>query len=369
MKIAVLGTRGFPGVQGGVEAHCEKLYPRLADIKCRITVFTRSPYVDTSLKLYKGVDLVAINCPRSRSFEAIIHTFKGVLAARRIRPDILHFHAVGPSLLVPLARILGMRVVMTNHGPDYKREKWGFFARMALRCGEALGSLLSNEIICISRTIADEIKQRYKRSSFVIPNGVEMPDIVKAGEALRKYSLEKGKYILLVGRFVPEKGFHDVIKAFNIAGFKDRKLVIAGGADHESEYSRGLKKNAEKNDNIILTGFLTGRPLQELYSHAGLFVLPSYYEGLPIALLEAMSYGLQCVASDIPANRAVGLPDENYYAAGDIEQLSGKIAEFSQRPLSDSQKSSQINDLQDKYNWDKIAKETLKVYEKAVSGK
>jgi len=367
MKIAVLGTRGFPGVQGGVEAHCENLYSKLAGMDCEITIFTRSPYVDPQVKLYKNIRLVPIGCPKSRSLEAIIHTFRGILAARRLNPDILHIHGVGPSLLVPLARMLGLKVVMTNHGPDYEREKWGAFAKLVLRLGERLGSGWSNEIICISRDIASTIREKYKREPGIIPNGVEIPDTIESDEILKKMSLARGRYILAVGRFVPEKGFDYLINAFNEAGPGNWKLVIAGRADHEDKYSLRLKEKARENPDIVLTGFLSGRPLQELYSHAGLFVIPSYYEGLPLVLLEAMSYGLLCLASDIPANRNIGLADENYFKAGNIKHLSRKLKEFVKRGHADSQRIGQIKLLESKYNWDGIAHKTLEIYKKVIN--
>lgn len=366
MKIAVLGIRGIPGVQGGVEAHCEKLYPRLEKFGCEIMVFTRKPYVDPKIKVFKDIDLISINCPKRKSFEAIIHSFIGVLIAIKINPDILHVHAIGPSLIIPLARALGMKVVMTNHGPDYKRKKWGLIGKLALRLGESWGSKCANKIICISKVIADDIKSKYNRNSHLIPNGVEIPEALKSEETLRKFSLIKGKYILTVGRFVPEKGFCDLIRAFNNTELRDWKLVIVGRADHDNKYSRDLKKIAKENQNIILTGFLSKKPLQEIYRHAGLFVLPSYYEGLPIVLLEAMSYGLLCLASDIPANQCVSLPDENYFKAGDIKQMSEKFQEFVKKPLSAEQKSCQTEMLRRKYNWDEIAERTIAVYKEVV---
>lgn len=365
MKIAVLGTRGFPGVQGGVEAHCENIYPRLAGLGCEVTVFTRKPYVDPAISSYKNVTLIPIDCPKSKSLEAITHTFRGIFKAKKLNPDILHIHAVGPSMMVPVARLLGMKIVMTNHGPDYKRKKWGMFARMFLRVGEALGSIFANEAISISRTIASDIKKKYNRSCTVIPNGVEIPEIKNTEYALKKFGLEKNKYILAVGRFVPEKGFADLIEAFNKTG-SDWKLVIAGTADHEDSYSRNLKQIAKSNPNIVLTGFLSGTPLQELYSHAGLFVLPSYYEGLPIVLLEAMSYGLSCIVSDIPANREVALPEDRYFKAGDTEALARKIKIFISKPIRQEEKRSQIEIVRTRYNWDDIAKRTLEAYKKLI---
>lgn len=393
MKIAVLGTRGFPNVQGGVEAHCENLYPRLAGLGCEVTVFGRKPYLESGNIsgqqgrveavpiFYKGVKIVPLACSKNKFLEAFSHTFSGLFAARKFKPDILHIHAIGPSLVIPLARLLGMRVVMTHHGPDYERKKWGAFARAILRIGEVLGVKCATEVICISGTIASDVRKRYGRDTVMIPNGVNIPEIRKNGDVLKKYCLESGQYILAVGRFVPEKGFHDLIRAYLqfreslglIGNDSSRKtpvpkLVIVGGADHEDEYSRGLKVMVEGKAKvgipIVLTGRLTGAPIQELYSCAGLFVLPSYYEGLPIALLEAMSYGLSCVVSDIPANREVGLQGQRYFEPGNIGSMSTKIAEFINRPLSEDEKRRQIEMVRSQYDWDDVARKTLGVYNK-----
>ncbi len=308
MKIAVVGTRGFPGVQGGVEKHCEKLYTHLAEKGCcDISVFTRKPYTSLQITKYKGVTLIPVGCPRSKFFEAIVHTFICVLRARKLKPDIVHIHAIGPSFFTPIARALRMKVVVTSHGPDYKREKWSFHAKAFLRLCERIGMIFANEVIAISNNIAEDIKRNYGRDVKVIPNGVEIPQPAETRKILEKYNLHERKYFLAVGRFVPEKGFHNLITAFSSLDFKDYKLVIAGDADHEDNYSRDLKEQAGKCKNVVLTGLVSDQPLRELYSHAALFVLPSYYEGLPIALLEAMSYGLPCIASDIPANKGIRL--------------------------------------------------------------
>lgn len=362
IKIAVLGTRGFPNVQGGVEIHCENLYPRLTEKGCEVIIFTRKPYVDLTLYNYKGVKLIPLSCPKNKFLETFFHTLYGIFSAKKISPNILHIHAIGPSLFVPLARLFGLKVVMTNHGPDYERKKWGRLAKIVLRLGENLGSRWANKIICISETIAENVRRRYKQEAAVIPNGVIIPKILQSDDTLKKYSLEKGKYILSVGRFVPEKGFHDLIDAFNELRLNGWKLVIVGRTDHEDRYSRNLKKKAGKNTNIILTGFLIGKALQELYSHSGLFVLPSYYEGLPIVLLEAMSYGLPCIASDIPANRNVEISEDRFFKAGDIGSLISKIREFIDKPLSDEERRRQLTLIAERHNWDKIADATLKVY-------
>lgn len=386
LRIAVTGTRGFPNVQGGVETHCERLYPCLTALGHDVTVFARTPYVPYKNAAHKGVNLVAIGCPQNKHLEAIVHTGKAVLRAQKLRPDILHIQAIGPSLFTPLARILGMKVVVTHHGENYKHKKWGFLARHFLRLSEFIGVLSANEIIAISDYIASLIEAKYNRNATVIPNGVELPQPVATTEALTRFGLEKERYILAVGRFVPEKGYHDLIEAFGKAGLAGWKLAIVGRADHEDAYGTRLREQAAGNADVVLTGFLKGTPLQELYCHAGLFALPSYYEGLPIVLLEALSYGLRCIVSDIPANRISGLqlaasssqvesPSGkrqaasgcSFFRTGDVDDLAAKIAEFAGTPMSEDDKSAQIAMIAREYDWERIADETLKVYRKAAA--
>ncbi|MDP2923955.1 MAG: glycosyltransferase family 4 protein [Candidatus Omnitrophota bacterium] len=380
MRVAVLGTRGFPGVQGGVEAHCENLYPRLAAKGCEVIVFGRKPYMveirdsphsGTVPVIFKGVKIIPLSCPKNKFLEAFWHTFKGTFAAKKMKPDILHIHAIGPTLFVPLARLLGLKVVMTHHGLDYERKKWGLFAKLILRLGEILGCSFANEVITVSKVLADDIKKKYRRSVHVIPNGVIIPQLAQSESTLEKYGLIKDKYILAVGRFVPEKGFDNLIEAFQTTQGQSPKngdspfrwkLVIAGDADHEDAYSRQLKEKAKNTPNVVLTGFLSGQPLQELYSYAGLFVLPSYYEGLPIVLLEAMSYGLSCIVSDIPANRNVELSSERYFNPGDVQGLADKIKEFIAQPLSLEEQNKQVRMIAENYNWEVIAEKTVGVY-------
>lgn len=361
IKVAVLGIRGFPNVQGGPEIHSQNLYPILSEAGCDVTVFTRDAYVDKSVTDYKGVKLVALPCVKNKFLEAFLHTFIGVFVARKRCPDILHIHAIGPSLFIPLARVLGMKAVMTNHGPDYNRIKWGKVPKAVLRFGEYLGSKCSNSVICVSRQVADDITRRYNRSVTFIPNGVNIPEMSKSEETLRKYGLKKGKYVMAIGRFVPEKGFHDLINAFKVAQLPDWKLAIVGDATHEDEYALELKRM--EGSNIVFTGVLSGARLEELYSNAGVFVLPSYYEALSIALLEAISYGLSCVVSDIPSNMAVGLPKERYFKTGDTKALVEKLIKFTSTPISEKEKKEQIDMVRAKYSWNDIACKTLAVYE------
>ncbi len=325
MKIVVLGTRGFPNVQGGIERHCEELYTRLSIMGCRIKVYARKGYVGSRPVKYKGVHILPIWAPRIKSLEAVIHTLFGVLhvGLHRSTFDIVHIHAVGPSLVVPLVRLLGLKVIVTNHGPDYDRQKWGRFAKNMLVMGEILGTRFASNVIAISQHINKNLEIKYKRDSFYIPNGVTLPEKIPSGHALLQYGLKADQYILAVGRFVPEKGFHDLCDAFKQVD-TDWKLVIAGEADHESEYSRSLIKNAKEDPRIVLTGRIGGEVLSEIYSNAGLFILPSYHEGLPITILEAMSYDLPVLSSNIPANRELVKNENCTFPSGDIPAMQKK---------------------------------------------
>lgn len=360
MKIVVIGTRGIPGIQGGVETHCEELYPRIAALEHDVTILRRSCYItpDNKVRSYKGVKLIDLYAPRKKAFEAIVHTFLGVLRARALNPDILHIHAVGPSIMAPLARLLGMKVVMTNHGPDYDRKKWNKTARRVLMLGEKWGSRFSNHVIVISQVIADIIAARYNRTARVslIHNGVNIP--VKSTDCsyIASLGLAPRKYVLAVGRFVEEKGFHDLIRAYSMMERRSEyKLVIAGDADHDDSYSKSLKQLAREH-GVVLTGFIKGEKLNQILTNAALFVLPSYHEGLPIALLEAMSYDLDVAVSDIPANRLPQLSADDFFPGGDTTSLARCI----DRKLS--QPDTRHYDLS-LYQWDNIAQSTLKVYE------
>jgi len=362
MRVVVLGTRGFPNVQGGVEVHCENLYPLLVREGCEVVVMGRAPYVGIKTYLFRGVRVVPLPAIQNKFLEAFLHTFLGIWVARKYEPDLLHIHSIGPGFFIPMARMLGFRVVLTTHGENYRHLKWGFFARSFLRMSEFLAVVFANKVIAISRTIAQGIWVKFRKTAVVIPNGVKPVRRRETWDILKKYGLEHNKYILAVGRFVPEKGFHDLLDAYAMFGDKDRKLVIVGTADHEDNYSRALREKAMRIPGVVLPGFLNGTPLEELYSHAGLFVLPSYYEGLPIVLLEALSYGLNCLISDIPANREVGLEEDRYFKTGDTHDLSVKLAELFGKTLSEGQVQSEMDLMDREYNWQTIARRTIYIY-------
>ena len=206
----------------------------------------------------------------------------------------------------------------------------------------------------------------YGRDSAIIPNGVNIPSPAETETSLINFGIEKGKYILSVGRLVPEKGFDDLIEAFTEGNLAHWKLVIVGDADHEDAYSRGLKSRTKGMKNVLLTGFLKGRSLHEVYSHAGLFVLPSYYEGLPIVLLEALSYELSCIASDVPANKNVELGEERFFKVGDVNLLRAKMKGFVNKPWGADERKKQVDMITEDYNWEKIADKTFEVYKRVV---
>ncbi|MBU1404945.1 MAG: glycosyltransferase family 4 protein [Proteobacteria bacterium] len=365
MKIFVTGTRGVPDIPGGVETHCQNLYPLIAAQGHEVFIAVRSSYRVTEAQEWKGIRLVNCFSPRRKSLEAIVHTFLALLKARRLNPDVVHIHAVGPALLVPFARLLGLKVVFTNHGPDYDRQKWGRAAQSMLRLGEWLGGRFANEVIVISSVIGKIIEQRCGRTSHLIYNGVLSPTPETETDYLAGLGVTPKKYILAVARFVPEKGLADLIEAF--AGLDtDYKLVIAGDADHETEYSRGLKKMAGENKGVVLTGYLTGAKLAQVFSHAGLFVLPSYHEGLPIALLEAMSYGLPVLVSDIPANKEVDLAPDRFFRTGNIQDLRDKLHSHLQKEMSQGEKDALRAMIALKYDWERIAVQTVQVYRAAA---
>lgn len=361
MKIVVTGTRGIPNIMGGVETHCEELFPRIAKRGFDVTVIRRTDYVKDDLKEWKGVKLVNIDSPKKKSFEAIIHTFRAINEAKRLKADILHIHAIGPALLVPYAKMLGMKVVFTHHGPDYDRDKWGFAAKTMLKLGERMGCMFADEVIVISDVIRNLIKRKYNRTSHVhlIYNGVSQPEICDYPEYFNELGIEKGKYILGMCRFVPEKNLHHLVEAFtkikNRDEVEDIKLVLAGDTDFEDDYSRSLREMARKN-GVVLTGFIKGKKLHSLLTNCLCYCLPSSHEGLPIALLEAMSCGVKVIVSDIPANKEVGLPESDYFPVGNVDALTEKLKTVVNQPLQ------HIDYDMKKYDWEKIADQVRDVY-------
>jgi glycosyltransferase involved in cell wall biosynthesis len=359
---------------GGVETHCEQLFPVLKKLRPgdSFTIIARKAYLSEPVSEYQGVQIVSLPHARGKHLETITNTIYGVLYARFVlNADLVHLHGIGPALTAPVAKAFGMKVVVTYHSKNYDHRKWNRAARFLLRVGERCAVTFGDRVIAVSQRLATELKRRFPRASakiHFIPNGANHVIRCKleggyADHCLAQYGLESKKYIIAVGRLVPEKGFHDLCQAFEVAGL-DCKLVIVGSEDHRDAYSDRLRKHA--TEAVVFTGFATRDTLQDLLENASLFVLPSYNEGLPIAALEAAAAGVPILLSDIEPNRDLGLPPENYFRVGDVDELRLKIAQDHEIYRVQADK------FLEQYNWERIASETERLYStlfKSAAGK
>jgi glycosyltransferase involved in cell wall biosynthesis len=361
----MLGLRSPVGGQGGIEAHVRELALSVVSYQGSVEVLCRAPYhPQGSQTLASGVTMRRLWSPRTKNLEAIAHTLIGVMFAAVRRPAVLHIHGVGPALLAPLARALGLKVVFTHHGRDYEREKWGPIAKAALRLGEAAGFRFSNATICIAKQVSSDARDRFGCKVHFIPNGAAPVSHTDDETVLNELGLTKGRYILNVGRLVPEKRQLDLIRAMKLVPDMNARLVLAGGADHESSYSRAIKKEADADQRVILAGQVFGSRLSALYRNACLFALPSSHEGLPIALLEALTYRLPVLLSNIPALLDLELPSESYVPLGDEDALAVKIRDFC---AESSPRQVDWSQVLSRYQWPSIALQTSRVY-KRVNG-
>lgn len=367
LSVCVVGIRGFPGVQGGAEKHAEELYPRLAALGVHPTVFARRAYFppDRRRSEWRGVRFVYVRAPRRRHLETLCHSYAAAFRIARLRRevDLVHVHNIGPALCIPLLKCAGLRTVLTYHSPNYEHMQWGPVARAVLRLGERVGMRYADVVVTVGESMRHRLADRYPHRPIVyIPNGVAPLEHLPPGEALRRWGLEPRRYFFTASRFVEGKGLEDLIEAFARLGRTDLRLVIAGEADHETEYSLAIRKTASETPGVVLPGMLTGPPLTELFAQAGLFVLPSYSEGLPLALLEAMSAGTPVLASDIEANRALRLRSNRYYPVGSVPDLATKMGELIDLGLPRDEAIEIESMLARDYNWADVARLTLDVF-------
>jgi glycosyltransferase involved in cell wall biosynthesis len=360
----VLGVRGISNIQGGIETHAEHLYTRLARMGSEVVLLVRSPFVPPGQLSVGAVTLRRIWSPRSSGLEAFVHSLLGVCYAIVKRPDILHIHAVGPAIVTPIARLFGLKVVVTHHGADYEREKWGAVASWLLRLGEWLGMRLANARIAVSNVIAEHIRTRYRCTVETIPNGMPVSAPVSGTAYIDRLGVQSRRYFLQVSRMVPEKRQLDVIQAFSSARVQGWKLVLAGKLQND-HYSERVRVAAAKA-GVVLTDFVTGEPLRELYANAGVFVLGSSHEGLPIVVLEALSHGLPVLASDIAANLEIGLDPPSYFPLGDITALAAALERIATTRSADAWPGV-APALSRKYDWDAIAERTHRVYDEVLT--
>lgn len=354
-RLAVIGIRGFPGVQGGVESHCEQLIPLLAD-SFDITVYRRTPYLtDKSDASYPGIKFVDLGSTRIGGFEAVWHTFRSILHIATHRVDAVNIHNIGPGLFAPMLRMLGIKVVLTYHSPNYEHDKWSLPAKLLLRLAEAISLRASNHVIFVSPVQRAKYPYWVQRKSSAIPNGITPIGTCYDEDFLKSFSLKKNNFILAVGRLTPEKGFDTLVKAVQLTDAVD-SLVIAGASDHGDEYQRYLK-SLDAHNKVTFTGYTTGRDLAQLYTHARLYCLSSHNEGFPMVLLEAMSHSLPIVATDIPAAHIIELPNPNYCSDTDPQSMAQAI----ETVMSGDDRA--LYDLTP-YDWTDIARRTAAIYNK-----
>jgi glycosyltransferase involved in cell wall biosynthesis len=367
LRVTMLGIRGFPNVQGGVETHAQNLSVRLAELGCDVEAIVRTPYIPkTSSRTFGGIRLVRIWSPRMMGVDAFVHTFLGVLRAAWTRPDILHIHAVGPALFTPLARAFGLRVVVTHHLPNYENEKWGLVGRTILRLGERAGMLFANGRIAVSANLASRMERSYRVPVRVIPNGIVSPRKLQSTAVLTAFGLEPRRYALTVARVDEQKRQLDLVKAFARASRPPWRLAIVGGADYSSEYARAVAEAAREIPGVVLLGHQTGDALAELYTHAGVFVLPSSHEGQPIAVLEAMSYGCPTILSDIPPHREIGAATAEFVPVGDIAALAERLSVTFSAGAGRRLEGAAHARLMKNHDWRQIAQHTIDVYVAAL---
>jgi len=359
MKVAMVGSRGIPVVYSGIETALEQVCPRLVARGHEVTVYSRSSYSHIP-STYQGVKLKKLPSINTKHLDTISHVFLSLMNSFVKSYDIIHLHAIGPGFLSFIPKLKGTKVALTVHGLDWQRAKWNKFAQFCLKAGERSATLFADRIIVVSKVLRDYFKKSYGITAHYIPNGTMIPTL-KPANMIKKLGFKENNYILFVARLVPEKGCHYLIKAFNELDTK-LKLVIVGDSSYDSDYAKMLKRSS-KNKNIIFTGFSSGEFLEELWSNAYLYVLPSEIEGLAISLLEAMSYGKCVVTSDIPENLEVSddygysFQNKNYK---DLKRILKKLLAEPEAVYSIGKKAREY--IEQKFSWDLIVNQLEELY-------
>lgn len=376
MKIAMIGQKGMPALYGGIERHAEELAAELVKQGHEVFAYAREWYTPTELKLHRGIKIVHTPTIKTKHLDAIVHTFTATIHALRQKPDVIHYHGVGPSLMSWLPRVFSPRtkVIATFHCIDRYHQKWGIFARLMLWLGERAACAFPHETIAVSKTIQNYCVNEYRKTPVYNPNGV----IVEANPGtvpLLKWQLNQNKYIIMVSRLVKHKGAHYLIEAWQRARaeapelLKEMKLVIVGGSAFTDDYVRMLKKMAEADKTIIFTDWQSGENLNSLYANALMLVHPSENEGLPITVLQAMSFGRPALVSDIPEHQEVITDGRCWTANASVFSLAKKIIELVQNPayLEEAGKEN-LQTVKKNYQWQDIAKRTVAIYENELGG-
>lgn len=375
-KIAMIGHKRIPSREGGVEIVVDEISTRLTKRGYHVDAYNRSGYHVSGKqfdekrgKVYNGIRLFTIPTFKSSSLNAIVYSFLATLRSLVGRYGIIHYHAEGPCTMIGIPKFFGISTVATIHGLDWQRAKWGNLASKVLKYGEKTAVRKADEIIVLSRNVQDYFRQQYGRETVFIPNGIDKPARREAREITKRFGLHKDDYILFLARLVPEKGAHYLVEAYQELR-TDKKLVIAGGDSHAEEYMEKIYGYAKGNSKIVLTDFVQGRVLEELFSNAYVFVVPSDVEGMSISLLEAMSYGNCCLVSDIPENLEVVEDKAASFRKGDVADLCAKLRFLLERE-EEVKRYKEVSSrfICDKYNWEEVVDETIKVYDKVRTKK
>ena len=374
LRIAVLGHKRIPSREGGIEIVVEELSVRMAKLGHQVTIYNRSGHHVSGkefdahrLKEYKGTRMKYVPTIYKKGLAAMSATFFAAVAAAFGRYDVVHFHAEGPCAMLWLPKLFGKRCIATVHGLDHQRAKWGKLASTYIMLGEKCAVKFADEIIVLSEGVQNYFLDTYGRKTRFIPNGVNRPVICEADMIKEKFGLEKDSYILFLGRLVPEKGLRYLVEAFKQVK-TDKKLVIAGGSSDTDEFTNELKEMAKGDDRILFTGFVQGKELDELYSNAYVYTLPSDLEGMPLSLLEAMSYGNCCLVSDIDECASVVKDKAFVFKKSDVVDLKEKLQKACDDKVQVQKYKDEAADyICGKENWDEVVKETLELYEKKGS--
>lgn len=365
MNIAMLGHKYIPSREGGIEVVVGELATRMVKKGHNVTCYNRKKNKTgdkQKLKEYEGVRLKDVFTINRKGLAAMTSSFFASLAASFGKYDVIHIHAEGPAFFSFIPHLFHKKVIVTIHGLDWDRAKWSGFAKWYIKQGEKNAVKYADEIIVLSQNVKEYFKKKYGRETTYIPNGVNIPELKEPLE-IKKWGLEKDNYILYLGRLVPEKGEHYLIEAFKQIK-TDKKLVIAGGSSDTNEYEAELKQLSKGDDRIVLTGFVQGRILEELYSNAYIYCLPSDLEGMPLSLLEAMSYGNCCLVSDIDECKQVVEEKGVLFKKGNIMDLKDKLEwMIKDKENNCKYKYEASKFIINKYNWDNIVDITLGLYE------
>lgn len=370
LNIVMLGHKRIPSREGGIEVVVEELSRRMAARGHRVTSLNRAgkhvsgeEFSAQKQTEHQGIRIKTVPAIDKKGLAAMTASVSGAIVAAFGSYDVAHFHAEGPCAMLWLPKLFGKRCVATVHGLDHRRAKWGRFARRYIMLGEKCAVRFADEIIVLSSGVQQYFQDTYGRKTVLIPNGVSRPECREASEITAQFGLLKDSFILFLGRLVPEKGIRYLIDAFRQVK-TDKKLVVAGGSSDTDAFAEELKTQAAGDDRVLFTGFVQGRLLEELYSNAYVYALPSDLEGMPLSLLEAMSYGNCCVTSDIEECASVTEEHGLTFPKGDVAALAMLLQQLCDNPQTVKEYKENASEyITQKYNWDDVTERTLELYQ------